>query len=95
MEESTSNRMEIPPRRRGPPSKLETTTPLPEAITKMVDLPQPALKGLEHPPCCGVSMHPRRTGENAGKVYATCGHCGRSLVITPLGDGRMHVRVSR
>jgi hypothetical protein len=92
--------MEIPPRRRGPPSKLETTTPLPEAVTKMVDLPErqpaPAIRpGMERPPCCGVSMHPRRTGENAGKIYATCGHCGRSLVITPLGDGRLHVRVAR
>jgi hypothetical protein len=95
MEEPTTNRMEIPPRRRGPPSKLETTTPLPEGITKSIDLPAPTLKGIERPPCCGVSMHPRRTGESAGKLYATCGHCGRSLVITQLGGDRLHVRVSR
>jgi hypothetical protein len=97
MDEQHPDRMSLP-RRRGPLSKLETTTPLPEAITEIVDLQQSKVtmvKGIAHPPCCGVGMHPRRTGESAGKIYATCGHCGRSLVMTPLGGDKVHVRVVR
>ena len=98
MDEQHPDRMAAPRRRTGPPSKLETATPLPEAITEMVDLPKVStvvVKGVAHPPCCGVGMHPRQTGANGGKIYATCGHCGRSLVLTPLGGERVHIRVVR
>lgn len=94
MESPHNNRMAAS-KRRGPPSKFETATPLPEKVTEFVDLPQRPLRGIASPPCCGVAMHPQRTGASGGKVYAKCGHCGVSLVVTVLDADRVHVRVAR
>lgn len=94
MDDQYDNRLASVPKRRGPPSKLETTTPLPESITEFVDLPAP-VRGIARPPCCGVGMHPRRTGAAGNTTYATCGHCGKPLALTPLDGDRVRVRVVR
>jgi hypothetical protein len=80
MEEPTTNRMEIPPRRRGP-QPGQTTTPIPQPA-EVVEIPQPALIGLRCP-SCGRHMVPRRDRtEGAAKCYARCSLCPARMVIT-------------
>jgi hypothetical protein len=90
MEESIDNRMAIPPRRRGP-QPGQSPTPLPQPA-EVVEVPQPALKGIRCPGC-GRGMVPRRTATNGGKVYAACTLCGCGIVLTYSGKDPATVRL--
>lgn len=87
MQESHPDRMAAP-RRRGPPSKFELETPLPQPA-KVVEIPQPPLSGLRCPNThCARDMVPRRDATSGGKTYAHCSFCGARFVMTFRPDGR-------
>lgn len=80
MDESTDNRMALPPRRRGP-QPGSSITPLPQPA-EVVEIPQAPLTGIRCPGC-GRSMVPRRDRvEGAAKCYAHCTLCGARMALT-------------